>query len=73
MTTQRIHLPLRRPDGHTTRFIATLADEGWDVYAELDDAVVMNKHCADWRRVERLRALVQARLDEAVEADSPTV
>jgi hypothetical protein len=40
----------------------------WDVCAELDSAVVRERHCSDWRAVERMEIWLLSKL-----CDSPVL
>jgi hypothetical protein len=50
-------------NGHSATFAYGLAQErGWDVRAELDDRLVILRHCSDWPAVERLREWLRRQL-----------
>jgi hypothetical protein len=60
---ETIELSLACGQGHTGRFLITLADgAGWDLVAEFDDQSLATQHCRDWHRVERLMARIEAEL-----------
>jgi hypothetical protein len=42
-------------NGHTATFSYGLSEtQGWDVRAEIDERIVVNRHCSTWRSVEHL-------------------
>jgi hypothetical protein len=52
--------PLACGRGHTARgSVAPTGSGGWDIRVEIDDCVVVTRHCTEWHRVERLCAELQ--------------
>lgn len=55
MTLQPIQLTLACQDGNTATFSYVLSENrGWDVRAEVDHRIVVERHCSTWRSVEHL-------------------
>ena len=54
MTPEFTELTLSQ-DGHTATFSYGLSEtQGWDVRAEIDERIVVTRHCNNWRSVEHL-------------------
>jgi hypothetical protein len=53
MTPQFTQLTLASQDGRTATFSYGLSEaHGWDVRAEIDERIVVTRHCSNWRGVE---------------------
>lgn len=56
-------LTLAGQDGHIGTFSYELSDpQGWNVRAEVDHRVVLERHCRTWRGVEHLYDRLRATL-----------
>jgi hypothetical protein len=65
MTLPQTQLTFASQDGHTATFSYGLSEtRGWDVRAEVDDRVVVERHCSNWRNVEHLYDWLRVSLRE---------
>ena len=62
MTGTALAFPLTCDQGHAARCSVVVTDSGgWDIRVEIDDSVVLTRHCSEWHRVERVCNELNAR------------
>jgi hypothetical protein len=70
-----IDMPLSGAGHHAVLHAVLASDGGWDVTVERDRSIVMQRHCRDWHRVERLHARIERLSRQAADpyqlTDSP--
>ena len=72
MFTHSVTVPALDPHGHTARVEICGRDAGgWDVTASLDGRVVAIRHCCEWHRAERTRAVMTGELLALARAVEP--
>ena len=66
MATDNLTVHSTEFEGHIATLRCRLApDHGWDVSAELDSSVLRERHCRDWRAVERVEVWLLSKLCES--------